>query len=149
MRPSPSRPTSTAPMSRVFWRMTRAGSESGTPRGGSVRTARALPSCWVISEGPARNAMPQVGEPPLPRPQAATARVSASSRKFMIWNLTLMGPNSSHGHGPHGREGLGHQVVDVIEHIGRHEPQLDRALFPACSEVQHLHGDAPRVDEPF
>src|SRR5882762_3362139 len=67
----------------------------------------------------------------------------------MIRNLTLMRPNSRHRNRPHRSEGLGDQVVDVVEYIGREKPQLDRSLLPAGSEVQHLHGHPPRVDEPL
>src|SRR6266487_4765005 len=71
--PSASRPTMRAPFPPLpaFCSITRAGSESGMPRGGSVSTMRAFCSCDVISDGPASIARPQVGEPLLPRLHAA------------------------------------------------------------------------------
>src|SRR2546425_2252471 len=59
--PSASRPTITAPFPPLpaFCSITRAGRESGIPRGGSVSTARAFASCEVISDGPASTPRPQ------------------------------------------------------------------------------------------
>src|SRR3989442_14556513 len=81
------------------------------------------------------------------QPPRATAEVPVVSWGAWGANLTLMRPNGRHRYRPYRREGLGHQVVDVIKHVGRQEPELDRPLLPARPQVQHLHGDPPCVDK--
>src|SRR5688572_10943351 len=107
------------PVSRDFSWIESAGSESGRPRGGSVRTARAFVRWDVISDGPAMAAMPQVGEPLFPRPQAARTSTNGKSLRCIACNLTLIGPNARDGDRSNGRQGLRYEVVDVVQDVGR------------------------------
>src|SRR6266705_4286884 len=124
--------------------MTMAGNESGRPRGGSVMIARALSSCSRMSAGAAMSARPQAGEREASPPQAATTIVKAKRRGFICPNLIR--PGSGDGDRAHRFERLGDEIVHVVERIGHEESDLERSGDPAGAEVQHSHGNAPRVD---
>src|SRR5258706_8598073 len=125
--------------------MTMAGSDSGKPRGGSVMTARALWNCCSMSAGPAMTARPHAGERDASPPHAAAKTVRARSRNFMRSNLIR--PRGGDGDRTHGREGLGDEIVHIVEGVGDEQSQLDLAPRPAGAEVEDAQRDAPRVDE--
>src|SRR6185503_14236952 len=106
--------------------MTIAGSESGRPRGASVMIARGLRRCSRINVGVAMNARPQAGEREASPLQAPTRRARAprtSVRRFMRSNLIR--PGGGDGNGAHWREGLGDEVVDVVQRIGREDADVE------------------------
>src|SRR6266571_2472255 len=81
-------------------------------------------------------------------PPPATA---AGTSSLVSWaaNVTLMRPDSGQRDGPHRREGFGHQIVDVVEHVRGEQTELDGSLPPARAEIQHFHRHPAGIDKSF
>src|SRR5438093_8493708 len=97
-----------------------------------------------MSVGPAIRASPHAGERAA---SPAQARASSARLPREIMGSNLIRPHRRDRYRADGREGLGHEVVDVVESVGHEEPHVELSEGPAGAEIEHLHRHPALVHE--